>query len=473
METERRLAEYASQTDFDDLPRHSVEMIKNVVLTVLGTTIAGANAEGCQALVDQAREWGGKDEATILVHGGRVPAHAAALANSTMARALDYCDAMVPGMHVGSSSVPTALAMAELAGGCSGKEFLAALVVGTELAARINAVSVYDGFDPTGVCSVFAATAIAGRLLRLDPKEMLNALALAYNKSGGSFQSNIDGSLVVRVIQGFVSQAGITCAQLAGRGITGPKNFLEGIYGYFHLYAKDRFNAKALTQGLGETFEMDQTLFKKYPSCGCTLAPTDAILELAQEEKLAARDIEAIHVKVPPYNYKLTGAPFEIGENPKVSAQFSIQYCVANALLRKGSKLHHFDEACVREPEVAALARNIRISPDPSLADPDKLGFSLAARLDATTRNGRNYYKIVDAPRGAPGNPMTQDEHMERFRDCVDYARKSGVAVNGEKIAAAIAGLEAAADVRTLIPLLLGDGVAGAAPGGAALLRST
>lgn len=454
METEKKLAEYVSQSSFEDLPRKSVEISKNVIFTVLGTTIAGANAEGCRALVDQVREWGGKEEATILIYGGKVPAHAAALANSTMARALDYCDAMVPGMHVGSSSVPTALGMAELAGGCSGKEFLAALVLGTELAARINAVSVYDGFDPTGVCSIFATTAIAGRLLRLDSKQMLNALALAYNKSGGSFQSNIDGSLAVRVIQGFVSQAGITCAQLARRGITGPQNFLEGIYGYFHLYAKDKFNARALTQGLGETFEMDQTLFKKYPSCGCTLAPTDAILELAQEKELTPQDIEAIHIKVPPYNYKLTGASFEIGENPKVSAQFSIQYCVANALLRNSSKLHHFDEACVREPSVMALTRNIRISPDPSLADPDRLGFSLAARLNATTKDGRTYYKAVDVPRGAPGNPMTQEEHMERFRDCVDYANKAGFTVNTEKIISMIDRLEAAADVRSLIPLL-------------------
>ncbi|MBI4206145.1 MAG: MmgE/PrpD family protein [Betaproteobacteria bacterium] len=454
METEKKLAEYVSQTRFEDLPRQSVQIIKNVLLTVLGTTIAGASADGCQALVDQVREWGGKGEASILVYGGKAPAHAAALANSTMARALDYCDAMVPGMHVGSSSVPTALAMAELAGGCSGKEFLAALVVGTELAARINAVSIYDGFDPTGVCSVFAATVIAGRLLRLDPKQMLDALALAYNKAGGSFQSNIDGSLAVRVIQGFVSQAGITCAQLAARGITGPKNFLEGIYGYFHLYAKDRFNAEALTQGLGKSFEMDQTLFKKYPSCGCTLAATDAILELAEEKALVPQDIEAIHIKVPPYNYKLTGAQFEIGENPKVSAQFSIQYCVANALLRKSAKLHHFDEACVREPSVMALARMVRISPDPGMADADRPGFSLAARLDATIKSGHTYYKAVDVPRGAPGNPMTQEEHMERFRDCVNYANKCGFTVNPEKIISMIAGLEAVADVRSLIPLL-------------------
>ena len=121
MESERLLARYVTDTVYEELPEKPVAIAKEVVLTVLGTTIAGAKAEGCEALVRQVRQWGGRKEATILIHGGKVPAHNAALVNSAMARALDFCDGMVPGMHVGSSSIPTALAAAELAGGCTGK----------------------------------------------------------------------------------------------------------------------------------------------------------------------------------------------------------------------------------------------------------------------------------------------------------------------------------------------------------------
>jgi 2-methylcitrate dehydratase PrpD len=137
-------------------------------------------------------------------------------------------------LHLGSSAVPTALAVAEMVGGCSGKEFLSALVAGMELAARLNlSDSQYKGFDPTGVCGVFATAAGAGKVMRLSPEQQLDALGLVFNRSAGSFQSNIDGSLAVRIIQGFVSQNGIICAQLARQGITGPSNFLEGVYGYF------------------------------------------------------------------------------------------------------------------------------------------------------------------------------------------------------------------------------------------------
>lgn len=455
MEIEKRLAEFVSERKFEDLPQEPVDIIKNVILTVLGTTIAGATSEGCEALVNQVKEWGGKKEATILIHGGKVPAYNAALVNSAMARALDFCDAMMPGMHVGSSSVPTALAMAELVGGCSGKEFLTALVLGTEIAARINSVSIYDGFDPTGICSIFATGAIAGRILRLNPKQMLDTLALAFNKAGGSFQSNIDGSLAVRVIQGFVSQGGVICAQLAQRGITGPKNFLEGTYGYFHLYAKDKYDLQSVTKGLGERFEMDKTLFKKYPSCGCTQASTDAILDLINEKGLTPEDIPDIDVKVPPYSYKLVGARFEVGDNPKVNAQFNIQYCVANALLRKSSKLHHFDESYIRDPKIMDLTKNIHISPEPSLDDPERSGFSLAAHMKVTTKKGNVYHKAVDIPRGIPGNPLTKEEHMECFQDCLNYADKPLPKVNTEKIISMVGRLEQSKDVRSLIPLLL------------------
>ncbi len=458
MEAEKKLAQYVSEAEYSELPGESVDIIKKVILTVLGTTIAGATAEGCNTLVTQVEEWAGKEEATILVYGGKVPAYNAALVNSVMARALDFCDAMSPGIHIGSSSVPTALATAELVGGCSGKEFLTALVLGTEIAARINSVSDYDGFDPTGVCSIFAATAVAGRILRLNSQQMLNALALGFNKAGGSFQSNIDGSLAVRVIQGFVSQGGIICAQLAHRGITGPKNFLEGTYGYFHLYAKDKCDPQALIGELGKRFEINKTIFKKYPSCGCTLASTDAALDLVKEKDLIAENIAHVDIKVSPYAYKLGGHPFEVGDNPKVNAQFSIQYCVANALLRGSSKLPHFDEASVIDDKVLELVRKIHVSDDPSLGAPERQEASpsthLSVRMKVATKEGSVYHKAVDIPRGNPRNPLVEKEHMERFRDCVDYADTRIPEPNIEKVVSLIARLENVEDIRSLIPLL-------------------
>ena len=457
MNAEETLARYAVDCSFDDLPDRPVAVAKDVTLAVLGTTIAGARAEGCEALVRRIRDWGGKKEATVLVHGGRVPAHNAAFVNSAMARALDFCDGMVPGLHIGSSAVPTALAAAELAGGCSGKEFLAALVAGSEIASRLNTVSVYDGFDPTGVCGILGATAIAGRILGLDAKQMLHALALAFNRAGGSMQSNIDGSLAVRVIQGFASQSAITCAQLAKDGITGPRNFLEGLYGYFHLYAKDKRDIERVAGDLGRRFEMNAILFKKHPSCGGTLGPTDAMLGLIEERNIAPEDVARVDVTVSPHVFKLVGHPFEPGENSKVAAQFNIRYCVANALLRKSSKLRHFDDDQIRDSRITALAQRVHVEPEQCRDDPASGKFSIGTVVKVTTRNGSVFERAADLPRGHPENPLSQEEHLQRFWDCVEYAGATPPRDNLERVLVTVARLEAAKDVVSLVPLLMKD----------------
>jgi 2-methylcitrate dehydratase PrpD len=106
---------------FQDIPRQSVDVVKSIVLNDLGAIIGGATSEGCETLLEMAKAWSGKEEATVLVYGNKLPAHNAALINSAMARALDTDDHMPPGIHTGVSAVPAALAAAELAGGVQWK----------------------------------------------------------------------------------------------------------------------------------------------------------------------------------------------------------------------------------------------------------------------------------------------------------------------------------------------------------------
>ena len=451
MDVEQELVENILNTNFHDLPEHAIEIGKTLVLTVLGTTIAGATTEGCEAVLDQVNEWGGRREATILFHGGQVPAHNAAFINSIMARALDYCDGMVPGMHLGSSCVPAALASAELAGGCSGKDFLTYLIVAAETAARINACSIYDGFKPTGVCAIFATTAIAGRMLNLTPKQMLNALALAFNRTGGSFQSNIDAALAVRVVVGFASQGGIMCAQLAKKGITGPRNFLKGQYGYFHLFGDDTYDTQVLFGEWTRRFELTKVQFKRYPTCWPNTSSIDAILDLVREEGLAPEQVDHIDITMTPYPYTLVGHQFEIGDIPRVSAQFNVRYSVASALLRKDCKLEHVDEPAVRDPRIMEIISKIDATADPDL---EEQGHN-AAVVRVKTKQGTVYEHAVLSPRGRPENPLTKKDHIDRFNDCFDYAGRTLPRENRAMILSMVGHLEELPDVRSLIPLLL------------------
>jgi 2-methylcitrate dehydratase PrpD len=369
-----------------------------------------------------------------------------------MCRALDFCDAMAPGIHIGSSLVPAALAAAELVGGCDGREFLAALAVGAEVGARLNLTEeAYDGFDPTGVAGVFAATAAAARIMKLDTEQTLNALALAFNRCGGSFQSNVDGSLAVRLIQGWVAESAVNCALFARQGLTGPANFLAGVYGYMHLFARGKRDASTVTDSLGEDYLLKRTMFKKYPSCGLTQGVTELALRIIREADLTGDAIASVEIRLPPYAYRLVGHEFSIGRNARVNAQFSAQYCVANAFVRGSSRLGHFREESIRNPEILDLIKCIGVVSDESMNARDHTAVDLIVK----TKGGATYKKAIDFAPGFPRNPLNEDEHLSRFRDCMDYAERPLSAQQGENLLKLIGEAETLSDIRSLLPSLL------------------
>jgi 2-methylcitrate dehydratase PrpD len=452
MKAEERLVDFICNAKFEDFPRSALRTVKNQFLAIAGTTLAGACEDGCEETVRFYRELGGKEEATVLVHGGKLPAHDAAFVNAVMARALDLCDSIAPGPHIGAALIVGTLAAAELKGGMSGKDFFTAITVGSEVAARLNlSEKAYDGFDPTGICVIFGVAAAVSRVLGLNERETWNALALAFNRCGGSFQSHVDGSLGVRFVQGWVAQGGVLCARLASRGITGPKNFLDGVYGYLHLYGKDLFRGEQILADLGKRYVLENMVFKKYPSCALTQGPTDMILRLMAEEKLSAGDIDHITVTVPPYTYKLVGHEFEFGENPRVNAQFSIRFCVANALVRGCSSLEHFEESRMRDAEVLDLAKKITVVPDVTL---EKRGHT-PMDMRVWKKDGQELFRQLDIGPGFPGNPLTGQDHEKRFRDCLSFAKKKISDEKAAQIASAIENLDKVQDVRQFAQLFL------------------
>ena len=117
---EQRLADFVCGIRLEQVPASAQRVVRLMVMAVAGTGLAGAAEDGVSALRELLLEAGGTPQATTLVFGDRLPARAAAQFNGTLCRALDFCDAMAPGPHIGAALFPAALAAAELAGGCTG-----------------------------------------------------------------------------------------------------------------------------------------------------------------------------------------------------------------------------------------------------------------------------------------------------------------------------------------------------------------
>lgn len=452
MAPEQLLAEFVTGFGLAELPPEARRTTQLVALASLGAGVAGAGEDGIAALRALLRQRGGRAEARTLVFGDALPAVAAAQLNATMCRALDFDDAMAPGPHFGAALLPAALAAAELRGGCSGAELLCALALGLETGARFNLdESQYAGLDPTGVAVVFASTAAASRVLGLGAAQARHALGLAFDRCGGSFQSNIDGSLAVRVIQGWVAATGVDCAQLAAAGITGPSNFITGVYGYPQLYGRGRLDAGSMVAGLGQQWRLQQVMFKKYPSCGATQGMTELLLQLAQEIDLQADAVESLEVRQPPYSHRLVGHDWCSGDNPRVDAQFSSRYCAANAIVRRASTLAHFRPDAIADPAVQALIPRVHAVGDAAL---DGRGHT-AVDIELRLKSGAVHRRSLDIAPGFPGHGLSDAQHLERFADCMAYAPQPLAPARVQALLAAIGDLAMLADARELVTLLI------------------
>lgn len=440
---------------FDDFNKETVAHAKNEVIDVIGCLIAGANASGCSSIINLIREWGGKEEASILVHGGRVPAHNAAMVNSIMARSFDY-EIMQPYVdgnnfpaHINATTVPTAIAMAELKG-VGGKELITALILGNDLASRLIAAgdySIASPWDCTGTVNAFGATAVAGKLYRLDKRQMRNAFGIVFNQLGGTFQNVDEGTHCFKLPQGLSSRAGIFSAALAANSFTGIEDPFLGKLGYFSLYCKTS-SPQILTKELGTKF-YTEGVFKPYPSCRLVHSSIDCTLELVRKHSIEPEEIQEIILNLPPPVADSGPAQtFKIGDVPQVNASFSVRYNIANILARKNVRLEHFEEDNIRDPKVVNLAMKVRVIATATLV-------KQAAGVTVRMRDGQEWSARVDVPKGDPvHSPLTNEEISEKFRANVAFS-KTVPEEAAETALTMLRKLEEMDDVTKIIELLV------------------
>jgi 2-methylcitrate dehydratase PrpD len=450
-----KLSANVLDTRFEDIDKATLEATRYRIIDTLGCLIGGSTDVGNPELVDLFRNEGGRGEATILVHGGRVPVANAAFINSIMARSFDFgpVSPLVDGVscpgHVSETTVPTVLTLAE-AVNAGGREMITALLVGDDVASRILAGSGFGftlGWDGVGTVNTFGVTAIAGRLLGLDRLQLRNAFGIALNLLGTTFQTIWDGTTAFKLPQGLAARAGIFSAQLAKAGWTGPEDALLSKFGYYKMFTEGCQKPEALTRGLGKNYYYDGTI-KPYPCCRIPHAAIQASLELLNRHGIKAEDITSVNLDLAQGGIDhICGHPFKIGPFPHGNAAFSYEYTVATAFLFGGVRPEHFTEKAIRSPRVADFIKKIRLTPANDV-DFEK------ARVTVTLKDGRKLTETVNNVKGDPlTNPMTHEDIIAKFWVNVDFSGKI-TRNKAEELLDKLLNLEKLDSARKIIPLL-------------------
>jgi 2-methylcitrate dehydratase PrpD len=416
--------------------------------------------QGCKQIVELVKEWGGKEESTVLGFGVKAPCWIATFANGAMSHALDYDDAFDTGfLHASITTVPPAFAVAERVGKVTGKELIVAVAAGNDLITRLGlALNKHPGgygrdWSPTSVFGRFSGAAACGRLLGLDEKQMADALGIAFTQVAGTLQTSFGpGAMIRGLYASFVGQQGIMAALLAEKGITGCKAPFEGRAGLFNVYFDGTYNEELLLGALGKRFEGINVAFKPWPSCRVSHAYIEATLALVRKHDLHAEDIEAIKVYVGDLSQPLC-EPIERRRKPEMvsEAKFSIPFIVASAIVRGSPVIAHFTEEGFQDPETLGLAQKVTSQFAPEL---DKRDCMPPAVIDIKSRSGRVYSEKVEIAYGNPQKPISVGDLTAKFRDCLLYAAKPVSQENQERLISMVLRLEDVDDATQIIKLL-------------------
>ncbi|MGZ5090343.1 MAG: MmgE/PrpD family protein [Burkholderiales bacterium] len=416
----RELCEHIVHWHYAQLPDAVVRTVKALILDSLGVIGGARHAPGIAELDSRLTRWEQSGAATGLLGKRRYSPPTAAMANGAAAHALDFDDQHDPArVHTSCVVLPAVLATAEEVGNISGRDFILAMAVATELHARFGLAcynSLGKGWHPTMVFGALAASLGAGRLLKLDADGLTNALGMAFHQTSGSAQSMRDGVLSKRLGAGFAARNAVTGAFLAADGLTGTRRTLEGNAGLFALYERDEVKPEVLIEDLGRSWRTPEYSFKPYPCCRCNHTPIGLGIGL-HGRGIRAHDVEGIEIRMGHVNWLTVGEPYDVSRNSVVHAQFNASYSFARALVDGKVDLHTYQQAAISDPKIVALSRITKVISDPAI---DATAIE-PARVRLALKDGRTVEVSSETIKGSPHEPMTSEELLGKFRACLEF----------------------------------------------------
>lgn len=415
------LSEFASNTRIADISSDAIAATKRHILDCTGVGLAATVEPAGRIILNITREQGGTPKARVFGSNLRTSAVAAAWANGSLSHLLDYDDTGFS--HPTACILPGALAFVEEAGASAttGADIVAAVCVGLEVFERLSLSGRPHepelrrrGFHPTSLYGCSAAAAAAGNIARLNPKQMAVAIGLAAANAGGLTQHF--GTWGKGIHAGNAARAGVTSVLLAQKDYFADPDGIDGDYGFFSAFhGEGHYDVSKVGDKLGSHWSIvDPGLtVKAYPCCGGNLRALDAAQGLLREHNIQFADVAKLEVDVHP---DLLNTVRFHKPTQGFRGKFSLDYVLAAMLLDGRVDLDSFSDAYCNAPNMRASLDKVQINRHPEWGDDD-----VSRRRSPVTiilKDGRKFTKQVDKVRGSPGNPMTREELLTKYRGC-------------------------------------------------------
>ena len=410
------LASFAANLQAADIPSDVMSRAEDLLVDWFGSAIAGKGSRPVELITQFAQNMGGFSHthagpAEVLVSRKTSSPFLAAMANAAASHVAEQDDVHNGSVfHPATVVFPPALACAQ-AIGASGEELLVAAVAGYEVGIRVGEFlgrSHYKVFHTTGTAGTLAAAAAVGRLLKLNPEQMLHAFGSAGTQSAGLWEFLRDAADSKQLHTAHAASTGLMSAYIAQAGFTGAQHILEGKQGLAAGMSSDSDPSK-LVDRLGSRWALAETSFKYYASCRHTHPAADALLQLILANKLSPSDIAKVETLVHQGAIDVLGPvtdPATVHQS-----KFSMGTVLALVAHYRFAGLQEFDQH-FHDDEICAFRERVSMTLDPEVdgAYPQRW----IGKVKVHLQNGQVLEGRVDEPKGDPGNTLSRAEITDK-----------------------------------------------------------
>jgi 2-methylcitrate dehydratase PrpD len=405
-----RLAQFVAQTQWEDVPAPVQRHTKLVLLDTLGVILAGGERPEVRQLRERLAGTAGRG-ATVYARGW--PTHdprTAALLNGIAGRSIELCEGLrlVSG-QAAMQVLPSVLAVGEHARS-PGRELLAALLLGYDVAGRLAA-----GFTPrplahqNGQVSLLAAAAAGARLRGLEAAGVSRAMRIATTLLlTPSYTNAVAGATTLNVAGGMSGFAGALAPELALAGFEAQPDAIEEALGQL---VGGGFAPEGLVDELGTRWEITRNYFRLYACCNPIHTALDCLREALAELRPSPEQVESIDIAT----YRFASVMRNPDPPNYFASKYSLPHAAAVMVVKGGAGFAELDDAALQDPAIAALRHRVHVTEDPAMsAVAPRLR---PARVSLTLSDGRQITRAGDSYRGDFQRPFAESEIREKFHE--------------------------------------------------------
>ncbi len=434
----RQIAEFAVNLKYDDLPSEVINEVKRYLSDSIGCAIGSVNTKDVNAIRDIYKEMGGTPEATTFVFGDKLPAVNATLINSLMIRALDFNDIYwkEDPSHP-SDIIPAALTVAEKVN-ASMKDVIVAIVLAYEFEQRLCLFAkpgVRERKWHHATLTQFVSPIVAGKILGLTVDEMVNAIGISgcHNHTIGCPTAGVL-TMMKNTVDPMAVQSGVFAALMAQKGYNGIEKVFEGKEGFMDAFigwdAKEeklnptdmegrdgvsswKWDVEALIGNLGKDYKILECSMKAFPTEALTHTHISCVLKIMVNNDLEYSDIEEVKVTAFAQAYDILFDPTKYRPESRETADHSLPYCLAAAIVDKKITTGSFSDDKLKDPKVFEVIDKIK--GEPSKEFEKMFPAKQPSKVVISTKDGKQYSEYLEYPKGDPREPMTMEDLENKF----------------------------------------------------------